>query len=162
MKKLLLSLIPLILLATGCSTVIHGTPETTVTTKTVIVEVSTTTVFVTLPPITVTPIITTPAATLTSILVTPSTPQKVNIGLTMRFTATGVYSNGSTSKIDGSTIDASGAHCVWNSSNPSVALFQLSTGELLQSAGPGITNITVSFEGITSNSVLVTVPVPGD
>jgi len=92
-------------------------------------------------------VLTVTAATLTSIAITaPST--SIAKGTTDQFTATGTFSDGSTSNI---TTQVS-----WNSSNTGAATIGLNTG-LASGVGVGTSNITAKLGSITSNTVVLTV-----
>ncbi|HWA94798.1 MAG TPA: Ig-like domain-containing protein [Terracidiphilus sp.] len=85
---------------------------------------------------------------LSSITVTPATPSIV-AGNTQQFTATGHYSDGSTSNITNS--------CTWNSSNTSIATI-VSTG-LATGVAAGSTTITATLDSISgTTSLTVTSP----
>jgi hypothetical protein len=90
------------------------------------------------------------AATLVSIQVNPPAPSIAN-GVTQQFTATGIYTDNSTQDL---TSMAS-----WASSNPGVATISNTAGSngLASSAGTGTTQISASFNGVTSAAVLLAV-----
>jgi CSLREA domain-containing protein len=81
----------------------------------------------------------TPAAKLTSIAVTPSQPS-VGEGLTVQFTATGTYSDGSTQNITN--------FVAWVSATPAVATINATGLATTKSVGTSV--ITASLSGITS------------
>lgn len=68
-------------------------------------------------------------------------------GSTDQFTATATFSDGSTQDLTSSV--------GWTSSNPSVAT--MSSGGVATGVGAGVTNITATFAGVTSNAVALTV-----
>jgi Bacterial Ig-like domain (group 2) len=90
-----------------------------------------------------------PPVTLQSITVTPGTPS-VAAGLTQQFTATGNYSNGSTQNLT--------SQATWTSQTASVAT--ITTAGLATGVSPGTSNITASFNGVTSAAVALTVTAP--
>jgi hypothetical protein len=89
-----------------------------------------------------------PPATLTSIAVTPSTPSSQALANTLQFTATGTYSDGSTSNITTSV--------TWGSSSTAVAT--ISAGGLATTAGGGSTTISASLSGVTGSTVFTVTP----
>ncbi|WP_410211476.1 Ig-like domain-containing protein [Aquirhabdus sp.] len=72
-----------------------------------------------------------------------STTSSIAAGLTQQFSATGIYSDGSTQAI---------TNPIWNSSNPNIATVN-STG-LVKSLTAGSVNITATFNGFTGSSPL--------
>lgn len=86
------------------------------------------------------------AADLQSIQITPAT-LSITAGLTHQYTATGYYSNGTSTDIT--------SQVGWNTSNSSVATIGL-TG-LVNTTSVGNTNITASLNGVTSNISSVSV-----
>jgi hypothetical protein len=92
-------------------------------------------------------------ATLTSIAISPTSPPNLKLGFTQNFTATGTYS-------DGSTADLSPI-VKWNSSDPSIAAFTQPEGGLLTAMTTGTVSVTATYQGITTNSVSITIiPMP--
>jgi hypothetical protein len=89
-----------------------------------------------------------PPATLTSIAVTPSAPSAQTLSNTLQFTATGTYSDGSTSNITASV--------TWGSSSTAVATINASG--LATSAGGGSTTITATLSGVTGSTVFTVTP----
>ena len=79
------------------------------------------------------------AATLSSIALAPASPS-VAKGLTEQFTATGTYSDGTTSNLT--------SQVVWASATPSVAT--ISASGLATTLAVGTTNITATLNGVTS------------
>lgn len=82
-------------------------------------------------------------ATLTAITVTPASPT-IAAGTTQAFTATGLFSDGSTQNLSTSV--------TWGSSTSSVAT--INTGGLATGSAPGQTTITASSGSVTSSAVL--------
>jgi len=72
-----------------------------------------------------------------------STASSIAAGLTQQFSATGIYSDGSTQAI---------TNPIWNSSNPNIATVN-STG-LVKSLTAGSVNISATFNGLTGSSPL--------
>ncbi|MBZ5699305.1 MAG: Ig-like domain repeat protein [Acidobacteriia bacterium] len=89
-------------------------------------------------------------ALLTSITVTPNPAASIPVGTTEQFTATGVYSDGSTQNLT--------ATATWNSSNLTAVTISNTAGTQGLATGVfnGSTNITASFNGVTSSPVTVT------
>lgn len=87
------------------------------------------------------------AASLTSIAITPTISTVVK-GLTTNFSASGTYS-------DGTTTDISNL-ATWSSGNPSIATINSTTG-VATGVNVGSTDIFASFNGITSTSANLTV-----
>jgi 6-phosphogluconolactonase (cycloisomerase 2 family) len=86
--------------------------------------------------------------TLTSIAVTPATPAHLKVGATQQFTATGAYSDGTTSDIT--------ATVTWTSGTPATAT--ISTAGLATGVAAGTTSITATSGTVTSSpAVTVTV-----
>jgi len=92
-----------------------------------------------------------PAPTLISITVTPSYPPNLTVGYTQQFTATAIYSDGSTSDIT--------SQVTWNSSNANAATFVTSSG-LVEGISAGVVNITAAFPGFVSAPISLTVIPP--
>jgi len=88
------------------------------------------------------------APTLVSIAVSPSNPS-ARPGLTVQFTATGTYTDGSTPSITFAV--------TWSSSNTSVASFSPETADLVNTLAPGTTTITAT-QGSVSASTTLSVP----
>jgi hypothetical protein len=84
-----------------------------------------------------------------SIAISPVSPADVKQGFTQNFYATALYASGATADIT--------SEVTWSSSNPSVAEFTQPSGGLLTGMTVGTVMITASFDGITSNSVSITV-----
>ena len=84
-----------------------------------------------------------PAPTLTSIAVTPANPTLVT-GTSQQFTATGTYSDGSTTNIC--------SQATWSSSLTSVAT--IATGGLATAVSAGTTTISASLTGVTGSTTL--------
>ena len=93
---------------------------------------------------------TTPVPTLVSISVSPGNPT-VALGLTQQFTATALYSDGSTQDVTSSV--------TWSSSNATVAV--VSTNGLASSLSQGSTVITAVASGGQVASTTLTVNAPG-
>jgi trimeric autotransporter adhesin len=92
-------------------------------------------------------------ATLTSIAISPTSPPNLKLGFTQNFTATGTYS-------DGSTADLSPI-VKWNSSDATIAAFTQPEGGLLTAMTTGTVQITATYQGLTTNSVSITIiPMP--
>ena len=89
------------------------------------------------------------AATLVSISITPSSNPSVVKGLTVPFTATGTYT-------DGTTVDLTSI-VTWTSSNTSVATISNAAGSngVATGQGVGTTNIVATFNGTNSNTVVL-------
>ena len=81
--------------------------------------------------------------TLMSIVVTPATPRILN-GASQQFTATGIYSDGSTENLTG--------HVTWSSSNTVVAT--ITTGGLATGGSAGATTIYATLASVTGSTVL--------
>ena len=90
---------------------------------------------------------TAPAPTLSSIAVIPATPANLAVGSTQQFTASGIYSGGSSANIT--------SQVTWTSSNATVAT--ISTIGLATGVASGSANITASASGVTSPAVTLTV-----
>jgi len=86
-------------------------------------------------------------ATLSSISVTPAYPSNLNVGSTQQFTATGMYSDGSTEDIT--------SQVTWDSSDTQTAI--ISSAGLATGVADGITSITASLSGVTSDVITLTV-----
>ncbi|MHB8844532.1 MAG: Ig-like domain-containing protein [Nitrospirota bacterium] len=89
---------------------------------------------------------------LESISVTPATITGAK-GTDIQFTATGIYTNGTTQNFTTSAI--------WNSSNTNVAFFNNIAGRMgiaVVTVNGGTTLITATMSGITSNAAVLTVP----
>jgi hypothetical protein len=84
-----------------------------------------------------------------SIAISPVSPADIKQGFTQNFYATALYASGTTADIS--------SQVTWSSSNPSVAEFTQPSGGLLTGMTVGTVTITASFDGITSNSVSITV-----
>ena len=95
-------------------------------------------------------VLTVPVATLSSIAVT-ATPPVVRIGSTLQLTATGTYSDGSTSDITSSIT-------TWHSSSTSIAT--VSASGVMTGVSAGNTAVTASLGSITSAPLTVAVPAP--
>lgn len=87
--------------------------------------------------------ISTQAVTLVTIVVTPMNPS-VMTGQTQQFTATGHYSDGSTSDITGSV--------TWTSSSPTVAT--ISSAGVATTVAVGISTITASSGNVSGTTIL--------
>lgn len=92
-------------------------------------------------------------AVLVSISITPTNPS-IALGITQQFTATGVYSDGTTQNLT--------AAATWMSSNIQIATVSNASGTkgLATSLATGTTTITAAFSGVTSNSAILTVTAP--
>ncbi len=84
-----------------------------------------------------------------SVAISPVSPADVKQGFTQNFYATALYASGATTDIT--------SEVTWSSSNPSIAEFTQPSGGLLTGMTVGTVMITASFDGITSNSVSITV-----
>ena len=89
------------------------------------------------------------AASLQSIAVTPASPTLAK-GLTLPFTATGTYSDGTTANLT--------PEVTWASDTPTVAT--ISPSGLATAVGQGMAGITASLNGVTSPSDPLTVTAP--
>ena len=85
----------------------------------------------------------TTTAALSSITVSPSSPSNLTVGQTTSFTASGTYSDGSTSDL---TYEVS-----WVSDNTAIA--SIDANGIATGVAAGTANITASLDGITSSSV---------
>ncbi len=85
--------------------------------------------------------------TLVLIDITPAFSANLDKGLTLQFTATGYYSNGSTQNLTSAV--------TWNSVSPTIAT--VDANGLATAIGVGTTNITASMAGVTSSNVSLTV-----
>lgn len=94
--------------------------------------------------------LTVPVATLSSIAVT-ATPPVVRIGSTVQLTATGTYS-------DGSTSDITSHITTWHSSDTAIAT--VNTNGLVSGVATGTASITASLDDVTSAPLIMTVPAP--
>lgn len=83
------------------------------------------------------------AATLTSVAVTPADPT-VNVRSTQQFTATGTYSNGTTSAITSSA--------TWNSSSNAIAT--VNSSGVATGVSAGTVTITATANGISGHAIL--------
>src|SRR5579859_2862025 len=90
--------------------------------------------------VTSTPAVTLTVFSLTSIAVTPATPAHLKVGATQQFTATGTFSDGTSSDIS--------ATVTWNSGTPATAT--ISATGLATGVAAGTTQITASQGGVTS------------
>ena len=88
-----------------------------------------------------------PVATLSSIAVTPAAPAGIKVDVTVQFTATGTYSDGTTKDITSSV--------VWATSDPNIA--KISAFGVARSYAVGSVTITASLSGVTSPPVTLTV-----
>lgn len=93
------------------------------------------------------PVVTPVPNNLLLIDITPSLSANLDKGLTLQFTATGYYSNGSVQNITSAV--------TWNSVSPAIAT--VDANGLATGMGVGTTNITASLAGITSSYVSLTV-----
>jgi hypothetical protein len=84
---------------------------------------------------------------LSSITVTPNPPDNLAVGSVQQFTAIGTYSDGITADIS--------SEVTWVSENTDIATIS-TTGLAFGSRG-GTSNITASYEGITSQAVVLNV-----
>ena len=92
-------------------------------------------------------------ATLTSIAISPTSPPNLKLGFTQNIVATGTYS-------DGSTADVSSL-VTWHSSNAAIAAFTQPEGGLLTAMTIGTVSITATYQGMTTNSINISViPMP--
>ena len=92
-------------------------------------------------------------ATLTSVAISPTSPPSLKLGFTQNFVATGTYS-------DGSTADVSSL-VTWHSSDATIAAFTQPEGGLLTAMTIGTVSITATYQGMTTNSVNISViPMP--
>jgi hypothetical protein len=91
----------------------------------------------------------TPPATLSSIAVTPA-GQTIQIGSTQQFTATGIYSDGSTQNIT--------SQATWVSSNAGVAT--ISSAGLATAIDPGNTTISAALDSVSGGTSLTVQPMP--
>jgi 6-phosphogluconolactonase (cycloisomerase 2 family) len=91
--------------------------------------------------------ITTTTKTLSSIAVTPASPAHLKVGTTQQFTATGTFSDGSTSDITSTVTWASGT----------TATATISAAGLATAVAQGTTQITAALSGVTSPGVTLTV-----
>ena len=92
-------------------------------------------------------------ATLTSIAISPTSPPNLKLGFTQNFVATGTYS-------DGSTADVSSL-VTWHSSDAGIAAFTQPEGGLLTAMTIGTVSITATYQGMTTNSINISViPMP--
>ncbi len=93
------------------------------------------------------------APTLSSITVAPASPANLAVGSTQQFTATGNYSDGTTSNI---TIQVT-----WASSDLTIATIDNGVpfyrSGVATGVAPGNTKITASMSGVTSSSISLTV-----
>ena len=89
----------------------------------------------------------TPAPTLSSLAVTPASPANLTVGATQQFTATGTYSDSSTTDIS--------SQVTWASDTTGVATIS-STG-LATGVAAGTANITAALSGVTSPEVILTI-----
>jgi hypothetical protein len=94
--------------------------------------------------------ITVAAPVLTGIAITPNPAATMHVNSTQQFTATGAYSNGTTAVITGAI--------TWASTD--VTKVAISTTGLATGVAAGASNITASFNGITSSAITVTVVSP--
>ena len=90
----------------------------------------------------------TSTAALTSITIAPGSPSNLPVGVAQTFVASGTYSDGFTGRDISSQV-------TWTSSNKNVAT--VSATGLASCLAVGTTNITASLDGITSNTVNLTV-----
>jgi type IV pilus assembly protein PilY1 len=89
-----------------------------------------------------------PWPTLVSINVTPANPT-IDVGQTLHFTATGVYSDGTTANLS--------ALATWTSSAPAFATL---AGNIASGVAPGVTTITATDGTISGSTTLTVVPAP--
>jgi hypothetical protein len=86
---------------------------------------------------------------LSAISVAPSSPANIGVGSTQHFTATGSYSDGSTSDFT--------SQVVWSSSDSTVVT--IASGGIATAVGGGTAKITASIAGFTSQPVTIRVKV---
>ena len=86
---------------------------------------------------------------LSAISVAPSSPANIGVGSTQHFTATGSYSDGSTSDFT--------SQVVWTSSDSTVVT--IASGGIATAVGGGTAKITASIAGFTSQPVTIRVKV---
>ena len=103
------------------------------------------TITATLGPITGTANITVTSASLAAIQMSPQSPSVI-IGGSQQFTATAIYSNGTTANIS--------ASATWTSTAATVATMSTSALGLAASTGTGTTTISASFGGLTASTTL--------
>ena len=84
---------------------------------------------------------------LSAINIVPATPDNLGVGLTVRFTASGTFSDDSTADVT--------AKVTWSSSNPNIA--SISSTGLATGLAAGNTNITAALSGITSQIAILPV-----
>jgi uncharacterized protein YjdB len=90
----------------------------------------------------------TTAATLSSITIAPASPSNLPVGIPQVFVASGTYS-------DGRSGDNITNKVVWTSSDPTIAT--VSASGTAMGVAIGSTKITASLNGITSQTVTLTV-----
>ena len=86
--------------------------------------------------------VTVSSATLTSIVISPSNPAPIAKGTTEQFTATGMYTDGSTQNLS-STV-------TWTSANATIAM--VDANGLATGTGIGTDQLTASYQGKSTNS----------
>jgi hypothetical protein len=112
------------------------------------VSVGATTISAALGGVTGSTVLTVTPATLQSITVTPAHPPAINVGDTLQFTATGLYS-------DNSMLDVT-TQATWGTSDGSVALESNAAGTigLATAVGPGTCSVTATLSGKTGSATL--------
>lgn len=115
-------------------------------------QIGTTPVSASLSGLTASTTVTVGAAVLQSISIAPVDPT-IPLGATQAFTATGVYSDGSTVSLPSAT---------WDSGTPDVATLSPGAGGgsvVASAVGVGVTTITASWGGLTGSTALTVTPV---
>jgi Bacterial Ig-like domain (group 2) len=84
-----------------------------------------------------------------SLAISPVTPANLKLGFTQNFYATALYPSGATADVT--------SQVTWNSSDKTVADFTQLSGGLLTGLATGNVTVSAQYQGLTSNSVNITV-----
>lgn len=84
-----------------------------------------------------------------SLAISPVTPANLKQGFTQNFYATALYASGATADIT--------SQVTWSSSDKTVADFTQLSGGLLTGLAVGNVTVSAQYQGLTSNSVSITV-----
>jgi len=84
-----------------------------------------------------------------SLAISPVTPANLKQGFTQNFYATALYASGATADVT--------SQVIWSSSDKTVADFTQLSGGLLTGLAVGNVTVSAQYQGLTSNSVSITV-----
>ena len=84
-----------------------------------------------------------------SLAISPVTPANLKQGFTQNFYATALYASGATADVT--------SQVIWSSSDKTVADFTQLSGGLLTGLAVGNVTVSAQYQGLTSNTVSITV-----